>query len=97
MQIPVLIESLPGNGYRARGGEPFAMVGEGATPEAALANLRKCVSAKLNNGTRVASIEIQPGEHPWLEFAGMYDANDPLVQEWLDAVKQEREQGEESE
>ena len=88
MQIPVLIESLPGDGYRARGGEPFAMIGEGATPEAALAKLRECVSAKLSNGARLALIEIQSGEHPWLAFAGMYDAGDPLVQEWLDVMRQ---------
>jgi hypothetical protein len=40
MQIPILIEPIAGKGYRARGGEPFALVAEGPTREAALAKLR---------------------------------------------------------
>ena len=31
MKIAVLIEPVPGNGFRAKGGEPFAMSAEGAT------------------------------------------------------------------
>jgi hypothetical protein len=88
MDIPVLIEQVPGNGYRARGGEPFALVAEGATPEAALAHFRERVSEKLRDGVRVASIEIQTEAHPWLPFAGMFQESDPLVQEWLGAVRQ---------
>lgn len=94
MHIPVLIESVPGNGYRARGGEPFAAVGEGATPEDALAQFKESVSATLSKGARVASIEIEPFEHPWLSFAGMFPADDSLVQEWLEVVRLERDRTE---
>lgn len=97
MQIPVLIESVPGNGYRARGGEPFALVGEGATPEDALAQFKSCVSAKLRDGARIAAVEIQPADHAWLPFAGMYQETDPIVRDWLDTVRQERESAEASE
>lgn len=31
MQIPILIELLPGTGFRSRGGEPFALSADGAT------------------------------------------------------------------
>ena len=31
MKIAVLIEPVPGNGFRAKGGEPLAMSAEGAT------------------------------------------------------------------
>ncbi len=41
MQIPVLIESIAGNGYRARGGEPLPLTADGPTREAALHNLRE--------------------------------------------------------
>jgi len=94
MEIPILIEPIPGSGYRASGGELFGIVAEGATAEEALAQFKERVSAKLHNGARIASVKIQPNEHPWLEFAGMYDPADPLVQEWLAIIKQERERDE---
>jgi hypothetical protein len=40
MQIPVLIEPINGNGYRASGGAPLAVVVEAPTREEAL-QLRK--------------------------------------------------------
>ena len=33
MQIPILIEPVAGNGFRSRGGEPFALSADGATRE----------------------------------------------------------------
>ena len=46
MQIPVLVEKVKGNGYRARGTEPFAISAKGSTREEALAKLaRKSKSA----------------------------------------------------
>ncbi len=40
MQIPVLVERVKGNGFRARGTEPFAVSARGASREEALAKLR---------------------------------------------------------
>jgi hypothetical protein len=90
MQIPVLIESVPGNGYRARSGEPFIVVTEGATPEDALAALRSRLAEKLREGTYVASVEIASNGHDWRPFAGMYQESDPVVREWLGVVQTER-------
>jgi len=86
MQIPVLIEPVSGNRYRASGGEPFAIVVEGATPEDALARLKDQIATKLHNGASVASIEVQNG-HPWAKAIGIFDESDPLVREWLDAMR----------
>lgn len=97
MNIPVLIESLPGNGFRATGGEPFALVGEGATPEAALAQLKDNVTAKLRDGARIASLEVDVNSHAWLPYFGMYETTDPLVQEWVNVVRLERDRAEASE
>lgn len=91
MQIPVLIETVPGNGYRARSGEPFTVVTLGATPEDALAEMRSRLSEKLREGSYVASVEISPDEHGWKPFAGMYQESDPVVQEWLDIIQTERD------
>jgi predicted RNase H-like HicB family nuclease len=38
MQIPVLVEPIAGDGYRARGTEPFGLSAEGATRAEALEN-----------------------------------------------------------
>jgi predicted RNase H-like HicB family nuclease len=60
MQIPILIEPVAGNGYRARGGEPLALAAEGATREEALANLKKKMQAHPRNGTELTSLELGP-------------------------------------
>jgi hypothetical protein len=39
MQVSVLIERVPGNGYRAKGGEPFGLSAEGATRDESLQGL----------------------------------------------------------
>jgi hypothetical protein len=94
MEIPVLIEPIPGAGFRASSGEPLAVVAEGSTAEEALTQCKERISAKLKNGARLASVTIPENQHPWLEFAGMYDPADPLVQEWLTIIKEQRDRDE---
>jgi len=55
MEIPVLIEPVAGNGYRARTGDPLALTAEGATPAEALANLRSILQERLDGGARLVS------------------------------------------
>jgi hypothetical protein len=96
MEIPVLIEPVDGNGFRASSGEPFAIVVEGATREDVLARFKAHVAMKLRDGASVASIEVK-NEHPWAKAIGIYDKSDPLVQEWLDLIEQNRSRPEELE
>ncbi len=86
MQIPVLIEPIAGNGYRARGGEPLPLVVEAPTREEALAKLKEQLQARLRNGAELVPVELGAKPHPWMEFAGMYDPSDPVVQGWEKAV-----------
>jgi hypothetical protein len=72
MRIPVLVERVKGNGYRARGTEPFALSARGATREEALAKLRAKIRTRLQNGSEVVGLEVGPEPHPWMEFAGMF-------------------------
>jgi predicted RNase H-like HicB family nuclease len=72
MQIPVLVERVKGNGYRARGKDPFAVSARGATREEALAKLRAKIQARLKNGTEIVGLELGPQPHPLAEFAGMF-------------------------
>jgi hypothetical protein len=89
VQIPVLIERVAGNGYRARGGEPLALTAEGPTPEAALAKLKEQVAARLRRGANVVPMELSREPHPLAEFAGMFK-DDPDFKEVLQAISQNR-------
>ena len=86
MQIPVLVERVKGNGYRARGAEPFALSARGATRAEALAKLRRKIETRLKNGTEIVGLEVGPQRHPWMEFAGMFK-DDPLFDDWQKAIE----------
>jgi hypothetical protein len=91
MQIPVLIERVDSNGYRARGLEPFGFTAEGATEEEALQKLREQVQSRLASGARVVQLDV-PEEHPWARFAGTWKEGDPFIEEWKKAVEEYRRQ-----
>jgi hypothetical protein len=94
MQIPVLVEAVSGNGFCARAGEPLPLSAEAATPEEALAKLRQLLVGQLRDGKQLVALDVPARDNPWLAMAGMYDPNDPLVQEWkkaMTAYRQEKE------
>jgi hypothetical protein len=96
MDIPVLIEPISGSGFRATGGEPFAIVVEGATAEEALARFKDRVESKLRNGATIASVEVS-NEHPWAKSFGIFDPADPIVQEWRQIMEENRSRPEDIE
>jgi hypothetical protein len=85
MQIPVLIEPVAGNGYRARGGEPLALTAEGPTREVALTRLKEKLHARLEGGVEIVCLEVCPESHPLAEFVGMFK-DDPMLDEWKQAM-----------
>ena len=89
MQIPILIERVNGNGYRSRGGEPFALSAEGATREEVLAKLRDQLDARLRAGSEVVSLDVPAEPHPLAEFAGMFK-DDPLFEGWQKSIAKYR-------
>jgi len=91
MQIPVLVERVKGNGYCARGTEPFAVSAKGATREEALAKLREKIQTRLKNGMEIVGLEVGPQPHPLAEFAGMFK-DDPLFDDWVKAIAEYRRQ-----
>jgi predicted RNase H-like HicB family nuclease len=91
MQIQVLIEPVPGQGYRATGGEPFSFVAEGATRDDAVRNLRSLIESKVSAGAEIVTLDIPVAGHPWLPFAGMLKG-DPLVEEWKQTMAELRRQ-----
>ena len=91
MNIPVLIEPVPGSGYRAKTGEPFASAAEGSTPDEALTKVKGSVQRQLESGARIVSLQVSPEDHSWLPFAGMFEEDDPTVAQWLEILRSRRE------
>jgi hypothetical protein len=91
----VLIERVIGNGYRARGSEPFALSARGVTREEALAKLRAKIQTRLKDGIEVVGLEVGSAENPWIEFAGMFKG-DPMIEEWIKSMAEYRQQVEEN-
>jgi predicted RNase H-like HicB family nuclease len=96
MELPVLIEPVAGNGYRAKSGEPLPLTAEGATREEALRNLRQLVQQRLHTGAEVAALQVPgpPPANPWVEFAGMFK-DDPYFDEWQEAIAENRRRADE--
>jgi hypothetical protein len=89
MQIPVLIEPIDGKGYRARGAEPFALIAEGPTREAALTKLKELLHSRLRNGAEIVTMDLSQEPHPLAEFVGMFK-DDPLIEDWKKDVAEYR-------
>ncbi|HEY7427404.1 MAG TPA: hypothetical protein VH682_24435 [Gemmataceae bacterium] len=89
MQIPVLIEPMARNGYRAKSTEPFAASAKGATREEALAKLRTKIEGRLKKGAELVGLEVGASSHPWMEFAGMFK-DDPWIEDWKRSIEEYR-------
>jgi predicted RNase H-like HicB family nuclease len=94
MHIPVLIQPVAGNGYRATGGQPFGFSAEGATRDEALQKLQLTIQDQLGTGAEIVSLEVPGVEHPLARFAGMFK-DDPLFDEWQAAIAEHRRQADE--
>ncbi|HEY7310881.1 MAG TPA: hypothetical protein VH643_16070 [Gemmataceae bacterium] len=95
MQIPVLIEPISRNGYRARGIEPFAVSAKGATREEALAKLRAKIEGRLKKGAELVGLEVGAPTDPWMAFVGMFK-DDPWIEDWKRSVEEYRKQVDEN-
>jgi len=89
MDIPVLIEPVAGNGYRASSGPPLGLNAEGPTRDEALANLRRLLDQRLAGGAQVTVLSVPETANPWVEFAGMFK-DDPYFDEWQQAIADNR-------
>ncbi len=87
MQIPVLIESLAGNGYRAKGGEPLALSAEAPTRDEAVARLKGLIADRLALGAELISLDVEPRQR----LPG-WSQDDSLLDEWQAAMSEYRRQ-----
>lgn len=90
MQIPVLIEPVLNNGFRASGAVPFTFAVEGATRAEAIQKLKHLIAGRLKDGSELIQVDVVEQDNPWLRMAGMWDKNDPLVAEWKEIMRENR-------
>jgi hypothetical protein len=58
MQIPILVEPVTTNGYRATCGPPLAVSAEGATRDEAVDKLERLLRDRLSNGVEIVAAEV---------------------------------------
>ena len=90
MKIPVLIEPVKDNGFRASGLGADEVVGEGRTDSEALLNLRKASESRIRAGAKLTYLEVASDGARLEPAAGVFEPNDPLVQEWKDIMAENR-------
>ena len=90
MEIPVLVEPLPNNRFRARCGEPFALSAEGDTHAEAMKCLDSLVNQRLANGAKLQLIRVDAlPDNPWKSLAGVW-TDDREIDEWKRLVADNR-------
>jgi hypothetical protein len=96
MEIPVVIEPVTGNGFRATGagGLSVGLTAEGSTAAEAIDRLAEQVRTRLQAGAQLAELSVAADAAPWRQDAG-YLQNDPLYESWREAIKEYRRKLEE--
>jgi hypothetical protein len=90
MELPVLIEPLPNQqGYAAQLGPPFHLRAEGPTAEEARQELAALLQQHLSGGAQLGVISVPVAPAGWLP-------DDELTREWLEQVRQFRQQCDEA-
>jgi predicted RNase H-like HicB family nuclease len=82
------------NKYIARVRDWPEVVIEEDTREAAITQIKQQLTAYLSQPPEVIHIELEPaapGEHPWLQFAGMW-ADDPTWDDFITEVAASRQE-----
>lgn len=92
MELPVLIEPIADNGFRARLGDPLSMSAEGATRDEAVQKLKSLLQQRLANGSQISSLLVPVERHAWMKCAGIFREDDPVIQEWQKAIQQYRDE-----
>jgi hypothetical protein len=93
MEIPVIVEPVAGNGYRAVGtaGLSVGLIAEGTTGEEAMEKLRALVKARVAAGAEIRPLQETAGPHPFSDQAGWL-RGDPMYDAWRQAMEDYRRQ-----
>jgi hypothetical protein len=91
VKLPVLIEPVAGDGYKACGTFPFEYTTEGATADEAVRKLQQLIQNRLTNGAELIALDVPRADNPWIRLEGVYK-DDPLFDEWQTAIAEYRRQ-----
>lgn len=91
VDVPVLIEPVGDNGYRATGAGGFSvgLTADGATPAEAMQRLADQVRLRVTAGATLTELSVAPAPAPWAQDAG-YLRDDPLYEPWREAMEAHR-------
>src|SRR5688572_25007683 len=96
MDIQVMLERLPADGYQASTGSPLLLSAKGETREEALRRLNELLAERMAAGVAIDSVPVPAQPHPILQYAGTWKGH-PLIEEWRQAVAEYRKSVEEEE
>ena len=88
MQIPVLIEPVAGNGFKANA---FGCTVEGKSREDAIDKVQKMLKDRVAAGAQIIYLDVPKPPPPWAEFAGDL-RDDPMLEEWKQAMAEYRKE-----
>jgi hypothetical protein len=92
MQLPVIVEHLGDDHFRAEAAVPFSVSAEGKSSQEAVQNLRTRIESEFSNGRQLMMLEVNvPHEHAWMKYVG-HLKDDPLFDEWQAAIREYRRQ-----
>jgi len=97
VEVPIIIETVSGNGYRVTGagGLSVGLTAEGATAAEALERLQEQIRTRVDAGARLAELKVVVDEAPWKQDAG-YLREEPLYERWRQAMDENRHNAEEA-
>ena len=82
MQIPILIEPIDGERWRATAGGPFNLTADGASRQEAVQNLERLVAMRFEAGAAVLAMNVPPTS-PVVPARGPMKYDDPDYDAWL--------------
>jgi hypothetical protein len=90
MQIPVLVEPMENQGFRATGGSGLEFAARGATAEEALGRFRAEIERRIAAGAILVNVEVGAiEENPWTQCVGSLK-DDPFFDAWQQEIAENR-------
>jgi hypothetical protein len=86
----MLVEPIAGDRFRATIGAPLTLTAEGDTRLEAIRKLEEMIRQRLTAGAELLPLEVPLNEDPLAPFVGMWKKDDPLIQEWIEIMAENR-------
>jgi hypothetical protein len=92
MDIPVLVDPLPGGRYLARCGEPINLCADGESFDSAVLKLQDLLGQRICEGSRMTVIQVPSVPPPTPPSAAGILKDNPMYDEWQEAIAEYRRQ-----